>query len=109
MAQPRVGLVEDLSRGYSFAGGHKQRSTIRPTPAFDDRVRPALTGWESFLREEEPEVLILKRPKDHSTGRATAIDYPETAHTRSKRKDIRRINAILEKAPSGSSWATAAT
>jgi len=24
MAQPRVGLVEDLSRGYSFAGGHKQ-------------------------------------------------------------------------------------
>jgi hypothetical protein len=99
MAQPRVDLIVDLTRGYSFASGHKERSTVSPTPAFDDRVRRALTGWESFLREEEPEVLILKRPKDHSTGRATAIDYPETAHTRSKRKDIRRINAILEKAP----------
>jgi hypothetical protein len=68
MAHPEVGLVESLGRGYSFAGGHRQRSTIKPTAAFEDRVRPALVGWETFSREEEPEVLILKGPKDRTTG-----------------------------------------
>ena len=99
MVHPEVGLIETLGRGYSFAGGHKQRSTIKPTPAFDDRVRPVLSGWEVFSREEEPEVLILKGPKDRKTGRAREIDYRETANTRRRRNEIHRINAVLRDAP----------
>jgi hypothetical protein len=62
-------------------------------------VRPTLTGWEAFSRAEDSEVLILKRRKDRSAGKTTAIDYGETAHTRRRRKEIRRINAVLKKAP----------
>ena len=91
--------MKSLGHGYSFAGAHKQRSTIKPTPAFDDRVRPVLAGWEVFSRDEEPEVLILKGPKDRATGRAREIDYRETANTRRRRNEIHRINVILRNAP----------
>jgi hypothetical protein len=99
MAHPGVGLIESVERGYRIAGGNKQRSTIRPTPAFVARVRPALADWESSARADEPEVLILKGAKDRNTGRAEAIDYHDTEQTRRKRKEVQRINEVLRNAP----------
>ena len=99
MAQPEVGLIDSLERGYRFTGGNKRRSTIKPTAAFVTRVRPALPGWESFARAEESEVIILKGPKDRKTGKAEAIDYRETANTRRMRKEVQRINEALRNAP----------
>jgi hypothetical protein len=102
MAQPKVDLIVDLTRGYSFAGGRKQQSTVKATPAFDDRVRPAVIGWGALCRAEGLEVLILKGPKDSKTGIAEIVDYAETAMTRRRRKEVRRINEALRDAPRSS-------
>jgi hypothetical protein len=99
MAQPEVGLIDSVERGYRFAGGNKRPSVIMPTAAFVARVRPALAGWESFARAVEPEVVVLKGPKDRKTGKAEAIDYRETANTRRMRKEVQRINEALRNAP----------
>jgi hypothetical protein len=98
MARPEVDYIESMERGYKFAGGNKRLSTIGPTAAFVARVRPVLTGWGSFARAEEPEVLIMKGPKDRKTGRAEPIEYPETLSTRRKRKEVQRINEVLRNA-----------
>ena len=99
MAHSEVGLIERLTRGYSFASGNKQSSTIKPTPSFVARVRPALTGWEAFSQAEPGEVIILKRSKDHAADEGARIDYPETANTRRRRKEVQSINAVLRRAP----------
>ena len=61
--------------------------------------RPSLSCWESFSREEQPEVLILKGLKDRKTGRSEEIEYAETRETRRLRKEVQLINAHLRKAP----------
>lgn len=100
MAHPEVALIEDLSRGYRFPDGHTQASTIKPAAAFfDHHVPRALICWDAFTRLEELEVIVLKGPKDHKTGQAKAIDYPDTATTRRMSRQIRRINAVLQDAP----------
>jgi hypothetical protein len=90
MARPEVGLIEVLTRGYRFAGGGKQRSTIKPTVTFAGDMPPSLIRWESFDRAEEPEVLILKRPKvtGGGTGRRSTI-----ATQRKPVADAKRSNA----------------
>src|SRR5205823_8179101 len=92
MAHPQIGLIEDVKRGYRFAGGPRQRSIVRPLPPFLDRVPARLFGWSAFRREEDLEVLILRGRKDPETGYADSIDYPETATTRRLRKQVQRIN-----------------
>ena len=99
MAHPKVGLIEVLTRGYRFAGGNKQRSTIRPTAALVRHVSASVVGWESFDRAEEPEVLILKRPKDDGNGKGQTINYRDTAQTRRRRKEVQQINKVLRAAP----------
>lgn len=99
MAHPKVGLLDDLTRGYSFANGDKLQTTVRPTAALFDHVPPTLIDWAAFSRAEEPEVLILKGEKQRKSGRAEIIEYRDTAMTRRRRKEIQRINAALEAAP----------
>jgi hypothetical protein len=99
MARPEVGLIEVVTRGYRFAGGGKQRSTIKPTVKFVGHMPPSLIRWESFDRAEEPEVLILKRPKDDRRGNGETVNYRDTAQTRRRRKEVQRINEVLRKAP----------
>lgn len=99
MAHPEVGLTEVLTRGYSFSGGDKQSTTIKPTATLVARLRPALADWGAFSRAEEPEVLILKGLKDRKTKRAEMIDYRDTEQTRRRRKEIQRINEVLRNAP----------
>jgi hypothetical protein len=98
-ARPEVGLVKSLTRGYRFAGGKKQLSTIRPAAAFAGHMLPSLVHWEAFDRAEEPEVLILKRRKDDRSGYAEAINYHDTTQTRRRRKEVLRINETLRNAP----------
>jgi hypothetical protein len=99
MAHPEVRLIETVKRGYAFAGGRSAPSTVRPTATFHRHVRPDLVRWDAFKREEEPEVLILKGRKDRRTGTAGPVAYRETAQTRRKRAEVRRINAHLSAAP----------
>lgn len=99
MAHPEVGLIEDVARGFKFAGSTAQRSTVRPTPAFAHHVPFHLVSWDAFTLDEEREVLILKGHKDPKTGEAEMLDYRDTPHTRRRRKEVQRINAYLSRAP----------
>lgn len=99
MANPEVSLIEEGARGYRFANGDKQSSTVRPTTAFTGHIPQMMMEWDSFIRAEEPEVLILKGPKDSKSGRSDAIAYSDTALTRRRRKQVQRINRVLEAAP----------
>jgi hypothetical protein len=76
-----------------------QQTTIKPTPSFAAHVPASLGCWESFSREEQPEVLILKGPKNRETGRSEEIEYAETRETRRLRKEVQLINGYLRKAP----------
>jgi hypothetical protein len=99
MAHPKVGLVNELRRGYRFTAENKQQSAVKPTAAFSAQVPPSLIRWEAFGRVEEPEVLILKGTKSEDTGIADAIDYRETRETRRLRKEVERVNVWLREAP----------
>ena len=99
MANPKVGLIYELRRGYRFTAANKQPSTVRPNAVFAEHVSPSLISWEAFNRAEEPEVLILKGPKSDDTGIADAIAYPDTRETRRMRKEVQRVNGWLRKAP----------
>ena len=99
MAHADIGLIDDIARGYGFAGSQPQRSTVRPTRRLLDHLPSHLLAWSAFKRDDDPEVLILKGRKDPTTGDADLIDYPETAATRRLRKQVQRINAYLRAAP----------
>jgi hypothetical protein len=98
MAHPKVGLVEVLTSGYRFAG-KKQLSTIKPAATFAGHVPPSVICCEAFDRAQEPEVLILKRPRDDSNGNGDTINYRDTAQTRRRRREVLRINETLRNAP----------
>ena len=99
MAHPKVGLIDEVGRGYRFTADNKQPSVVKPTASFAAHIPPSLIRWEAFGRVEEPEVLILKGTKSDNTGIADAIDYPETRETRRLRKEVERINGWLREAP----------
>jgi hypothetical protein len=99
MAHPKIDLIEDLSRGFKFAGSAGQQSTIRATARFFSRCSPLALTWADFMRPEEPEVLILKGTKDRSTREAELIDYKDTALTRKRRRQVQTINRHLLSAP----------
>jgi len=99
MAHPEIALIANIARGYRFANGDAGQSLVLPKPAFFEFVPEAIVSWNAFVNAEAPEVLILKGPKDRKTGRSEIIDYPETATTRRRRKEIQRINSSLLAAP----------
>src|SRR5205823_6310596 len=68
MAHPQIGLIEDVKRGYRFAGGPRQRSIVRPLPPFLDRVPARLFGWSAFRIAVQER---WQRPHDRSLPWAT--------------------------------------
>jgi hypothetical protein len=99
MGHPQVGFINDVARGYGFAGERARRSLIGLRGGLLEHVRPDLFRWPAVRREEDHEVLVLRGTKDRGTGRAEPIDYPETPATRQMRRQVKRINAYLGKAP----------
>jgi hypothetical protein len=98
MAHPKIGLVENVERGFKFAGSTARRSTIRPTAAFAQHI-PRNLRWDAFTQAGDHEVLVLKGPKDPTTGEAEVLEYWDTAITRRRRKEVQQINAYLRQAP----------
>jgi hypothetical protein len=99
MAHPEIDLIEDVARGFKFAGSAGQQSTVRATNKFAAWCLSLALTWPDFTRAEEPEVLVLRGAKDRSTGEAEAIDYKDTALTRKRRNQVQRINRYLFHAP----------
>ena len=99
MLHPRIGLIEQVGRGYHFARGPKQQGTVRPTAAFNALVPPVIVQWDAFSRAEDYQPLVLMGRKDRETGKAERIDYTDTGHTRRLRMQVKRINAYLREAP----------
>lgn len=99
MARPEVALIENLTRGYSYRGGGAAPSTVRPTADFLDRYAPPGLTWRDFQREPEAEVLVLKARKEAGATTSERAEYADTGHTRKLRREVQRINRILQDAP----------
>lgn len=99
MARPEVGLIETLSRGFSYQDGASAPSTVRPTAALLALFPAQEVTWRDFARAAEPEVLVLKAPKKKGATSSERIDYPETARTRQLRQQVDRLNTVLLAAP----------
>jgi hypothetical protein len=93
MLHPKIGLIEQVERGYHFARGPKQQGSVRPTTAFLALVPPSIVQWSAFSRAEEYQPLILMGRKDRETGKAEIINYADTGPTRRLRQQVKRINA----------------
>lgn len=99
LAHPEVDLAHDLTRGYSYKGGHSAPSTIGPTDAFLARYAPPDLTWQDLRREADPEVLILKEPREGREGGKRRIEFEDTGRTKKLRRDVERINCFLLRAP----------
>lgn len=94
MTDPEVGLAETVTKGFKIDSGHRQLTTIVPTPTFLNLLG-AGPSWGDLKRDAASEVLVLRGRKDPKTGIAPTLDYPETATTRRLRKDVQRLNRYL--------------
>jgi hypothetical protein len=99
LAHPRLGIIEDVARGYGSAGGPRQRSIVRLRGRLFEHLHPSLFQATAIEREPNGEVLILRGYKDRNTRQAEPIDYPETDTTRRLRSEVQEINDHLRKAP----------
>lgn len=99
LAHPSVALIENIALGYSFKGGNSAPSTDRPTAAFLSRFNPPGVTWRDFRREDPPEVLVMKAPKEPGAETSKPLDYPDTTRTRQLRREVQRINRFLGDAP----------
>ncbi|NYG46519.1 hypothetical protein GGD67_003990 [Bradyrhizobium sp. IAR9] len=88
----RLKLLKPITKGYRFSKTAKAPSLFSTTT----RLRKHLpkVAPNSFRREQEPEVLILKSGRDDD-GNATLIDYSESKKTRTLRRQVQRINDWL--------------
>jgi hypothetical protein len=98
MAHPRVGLIWEFAPGFGYANGKSRRSLVRIGQRFRDHL-PGRLAWSELRYEDNPEVLILRGPKDRATGLSGEIEYPESRFTRSIRKQVQNINGHLQNAP----------
>lgn len=99
MAHPKLDLIEDLTRGFKFAGSKGLRSTVRPTSRFAEWCAALRVTWDALTLSEEREVLVLKGKKDRASGEAELLEYKDTTLTRKRRKQVQVINAFLSNAP----------
>ncbi|WP_052513295.1 hypothetical protein [Bosea sp. LC85] len=99
MTHPEVGLAKIITRGFRLEDGRRRQTTIRPTQALLDAIDFVTIDWGAFERQEDPEVLILRGPKDRKTGQSNVLDYKDTATTRKLRKQVQTINRYLTAAP----------
>lgn len=88
----RLDLLKRVTKGYRFSKKAKAPSLFNTTTDLGKHF-PRVTP-NSFRREQEPEVLILKSGRDDD-GNATLIDYSESQKTRTLRRQIQRINDWL--------------
>lgn len=88
----RLKLLKRVTKGYRFSKTAKAPSLFNTTRDLGKHF-PEVTP-NSFRREQEPEVLILKSGRDDD-GNAALIDYSESQKTRTLRRQVQRINDWL--------------
>jgi hypothetical protein len=97
MAHPKIGLIE-ATKGWRFAGGPNQLSTIGVKRKLAEHLPVGQVGWLAFRREEERELIVLRGRKDEG-GDAAVVDYKETSKTKKWRNEVETINHHLAAAP----------
>lgn len=91
----RLKLLKRIRTGFRVSKTIKALSLVEATTGFR-KYFPTVTP-ESFRREQEPEVLILKEGKDDD-DKAALVNYPDNQRTRRLRNQIQRLNEWLIKA-----------
>ncbi len=91
----RLKLLRRIRTGFRVSKTIKALSLVEATTGLRERF-PKVTP-ESFRREQEPEVLILKEGKDYD-DKAALVNYPDSQKTRRLRNQIQRLNDWLLKA-----------
>lgn len=99
MERPDVGLIDNISTGYSYKGGSSAPSTVRPTAPFLSRFSPPGVTWRDFRRVDPPEVIIMKAPREPGAETSKPLDYLDTTRTRQLRREVQRVNRFLADAP----------
>ena len=99
MAHPDVALIDNVTPGYSYKGGNSAPSTVRPTAAFLSHFSPPHVTWRDFRRQDPPEVLVMKAPKEPRAKTSKPLDYLDTPRTRQLRREVQRVNRFLANAP----------
>ncbi|MCW1994394.1 UNVERIFIED_ORG: hypothetical protein M2425_005846 [Bradyrhizobium japonicum] len=88
----RLKLLKRVTTGYRFSKTAKAPSLFKTVTDLGKRF-PRVTP-DSFRREQEPEILVLKSGRDDD-GKATLINYSESQKTRTLRRQVQRINNWL--------------
>ncbi len=91
----RVELLRKIRTGFRVSKIIKAPSLVEATKGLGKHF-PKVTP-ESFRREQEPEVLILKKGKDDD-DKATVVNYRDSQRTRQLRYQVQRLNERLLKA-----------
>lgn len=88
----RMKLLKRITKGYRFSKTAKAPSLFKVAAGFGKHF-PQVTP-DSFRREQEPEILVLKEAKDDD-DKAALIDYRDSPRTRRLRNQIKRLNDWL--------------
>lgn len=88
----RMKLLRRISTGFHVSKTIKAPSLVEATTGLA-KLFPKVTP-DSFRREQEPEILILKSDKDNR-GNTDLVNYPESQRTKTLRRQVQRINDWL--------------
>lgn len=91
----RLKLLKRIRTGFRVSKTIKAPSLFEATTGLGKHF-PTVTP-ESFRREQEPEILILKEGKDDD-DRAALVNYTDSQKTRRLRNQVKRLNEWLLKA-----------
>lgn len=88
----RLKLLKRIQKGYRVSKTAKAPSLFKTITGFGKHF-PMVTT-DSFRREQEPEILILKESKD-GDKKAALVNYRDSQKTRRLRNQVQRLNDFL--------------
>jgi len=88
----RLKLLKRIQKGYHVSKTVKAPSLFKTTTGF--RKHFPIVTTDSFRREQEPEILILKESKDDD-DKAALVNYHDSQKTRRLRNQVKRLNDFL--------------
>lgn len=86
----RLKLLKRISKGFRVSKTRKAPSLFKATSGLEKHF-PRMTA-DSFRREQDPEILILKKSKGE---KADLVDYADSQKTRRLRNQVKQINKHL--------------
>lgn len=92
----RLRLIEQR-RGFRISARFKAPTLIRSTAVLRDKLPLKEFTWQSILRINDPEVIVLKSGKDED-NKSVPISYRDIGKVKQWRRQVQRLNAHLAKA-----------